>query len=280
MRKLITANIIRLFKTSYFRIAAVIMASIGVFEIIMVYCDFRFENGSPFFDGPLTSVVLIPVLAIAAVVSLFVGSEYSDGTMRNKIIAGHSRVSVCLSLLLTSNVGGWTLAAILAASYLVPGVVLMRGEEKIDVYLRFFLAAALLMAVFSTIFTFLTLIIGNRAIAAVVCLILALLLIFQGMVVKSMLEEPEYYDSEQVFISDSGELKNPDDPVPNSHYMPENSLKRNIFEFLDDFTPGCQALQLIEKIKGSAIKIFIYDILLIFVLYSGCILIFRRKDLK
>ena len=100
MRKLITANIIRLFKTSYFRIAAVIMASIGVFEIIMVYCDFRFENGSPFFDGPLTSVVLIPVLAIAAVVSLFVGSEYSDGTMRNKIIAGHSGVSVCLSLLL------------------------------------------------------------------------------------------------------------------------------------------------------------------------------------
>ena len=234
---------------------------------------------TPYLDGGLFSFAALGVFALAAVVPLFVGSEYSDGTIRNKVVVGHHRASVYLSLLLTSLFAETLLILVWTAAYLIPGVILMEHAHPLWVYLCLYLAMFLELAVFSAIFTLLTMTLGNKAGSAVVCILFALLLVMQGIVVKSMLEEPEFYGPE-IIISDDGEVSYGGEMEPNPNYIPEGSPKRAFYNFLMDFMPGGQALQIAGHTIDNLSKICLYDIGWLVVLTGAGVLIFRRKDLK
>lgn len=279
MCNLLLTNIRRLVKTRAFQIAAALTAVLGLFEIMMIYHDARIEMETPYFDGGLFSFAAIGVFALAAVVSLFAGSEYSDGTIRNKIVVGHRRASVYLSILLTSVISGWLLIVVWSAAYLIPGVILMEHANTLWVYLYLYLAMFLELAVFSAIFIFLTMTLGNKAGSAVVCILCALLLMIQGIVVKSMLEEPEFYAPE-IIMSDSGEVSYSGEMEANPNYIPEGSPKRAFYNFLLDFTPGGQALRISGHTAENLNKICFYDIGWLIVMAGAGVLIFRRRDLK
>ena len=279
MTNLLAPNLKRLLKNSAFRITAAVVAVVGLFEIFMMYRDSIIEMDTPYLDGGLFSFAALGVFALAAVVPLFVGSEYSDGTIRNKVVVGHHRASVYLSLLLTSLFAETLLILVWTAAYLILGAILMEHANPLWVYLCLYLAMFLELAVFSAIFTLLTMTLGNKAGSAVVCILFALLLVMQGIVVKSMLEEPEFYGPE-IIISDDGEVSYGGEMEPNPNYIPEGSPKRAFYNFLMDFTPGGQALQVSAYAADNLSKICLYDIGWLVVLTGAGVLIFRRKDLK
>lgn len=279
MCNLLMTNLKRLVKTRAFQIAAAVVAVIGLFEIFMMYRDSIIEMDTPYFDGGLFSFAALGVFALAAVVPLFVGSEYSDGTIRNKLVVGHLRGAVYLSMLFTSLFAGTLLILVWTAAYLIPGVILMEHANPLWVYLCLYLAMFLELAVFSAIFTLLTMTLGNKAGSAVVCILCALLLVMQGIIVKSMLEEPEFYGPE-IIVSDSGEVSYSGEMEPNPNYIPEGSPKRAFYNFLMDFTPGGQALQISAQAIDNLSKMCFYDIGWLVVLTVAGVLVFRRKDLK
>lgn len=279
MCNLLMTNLKRLVKTRAFQIAAAVVAVIGLFEIFMMYRDSIIEMDTPYFDGGLFSFAALGVFALAAVVPLFVGSEYSDGTIRNKLVVGHLRGAVYLSMLFTSLFAGTLLILVWTAAYLIPGVILMEHANPLWVYLCLYLAMFLELAVFSAIFTLLTMTLGNKAGSAVVCILCALLLVMQGIIVKSMLEEPEFYRPE-IIVSDSGEVSYSGEMEPNPNYIPEGSPKRAFYNFLMDFTPGGQALQISAQAIDNLSKMCFYDIGWLVVLTVAGVLVFRRKDLK
>ncbi|MGN1028118.1 MAG: ABC transporter permease subunit [Faecousia sp.] len=279
MTNLLAPNLKRLLKNSAFRIAAAVVAVIGLFEIFMMYRDSIIEMDTPYLDGGLFSLAALGVFALAAVVPLFVGSEYSDGTIRNKVVVGHHRASVYLSILITSVIAETLLILVWTAAYLIPGLILMEHANPLWVYLVLYLAMFLELAVFSAIFTLLTMTLGSKAGAAVVCILCALFLVMQGIVVKSLLEEPEFY-SPGVIISDDGTITMEGEPEPNPNYIPEGSPKRAFYNFLMDFTPGGQALQISGYAADNLSKICLYDIGWLVVLMGAGVLMFRRKDLK
>lgn len=55
-------------------------------------------------DAILQLFPFLPILH-AAFISLFLGVEYQDGTLRNKLIAGHSRAAVYFSSLIAAITG-------------------------------------------------------------------------------------------------------------------------------------------------------------------------------
>lgn len=279
MCNLLMTNLKRLVKTRAFQLAAAVVAVIGLFEIFMMYRDSIIEMDTPYLDGGLFSFAALGVFALAAVVPLFVGSEYSDGTIRNKVVVGHHRGAVYLSMLFTSLFAGTLLILVWTAAYLIPGVILMEHANPLWVYLCLYLAMFLELAVFSAIFTLLTMTLGNKAGSAVVCILCALLLVMQGIVVKSMLEEPEFYGPE-IIVSDSGEVSYSGEMEPNPNYIPEGSPKRAFYNFLMDFTPGGQALQISAQAIDNLSKMCFYDIGWLVVMTGAGVLIFRRKDLK
>ena len=125
MTNLMISGFKRLLKNRAFQITAAVVAVIGLFEIFMMYRDSIIEMDTPYLGGGLFSFAALGVFALAAVVPLFVGSEYSDGTIRNKVVVGHHRASVYLSLLLTSLFAETLLILVWTAAYLIPGVILM-----------------------------------------------------------------------------------------------------------------------------------------------------------
>ena len=279
MTNLMISGSKRLLKNRAFQITAAVVAVIGLFEIFMMYRDSIIEMDTPYLDGGLFSFAALGVFALAAVVPLFVGSEYSDGTIRNKVVVGHRRGAVYLSMLVTSVIAETLLILVWTAAYLIPGVILMEHAHPLWVYLCLYLAVFLELAVFSAIFTLLTMTLGNKAGSAVVCILFALLLVMQGIVVKTMLEEPELYGPE-IIISDDGEVSYGGEMEPNPNYIPEGSPKRAFYNFLMDFMPGGQALQIAGHTIDNLSKICLYDIGWLVVLTGAGVLIFRRKDLK
>ena len=279
MTNLMISGSKRLLKNRAFQITAAVVAVVGLFEIFMMYRDSIIEMDTPYLDGGLFSFAALGVFALAAVVPLFVGSEYSDGTIRNKVVVGHRRGAVYLSMLVTSVIAETLLILVWTAAYLIPGVILMEHAHPLWVYLCLYLAVFLELAVFSAIFTLLTMTLGNKAGSAVVCILFALLLVMQGIVVKTMLEEPELYGPE-IIISDDGEVSYGGEMEPNPNYIPEGSPKRAFYNFLMDFMPGGQALQIAGHTIDNLSKICLYDIGWLVVLTGAGVLIFRRKDLK
>lgn len=80
---------------------------------------------------------------------------------------------------------------------------------------------------------------GSKAGSAVVCILCALLLLMQAIVVNSLLEEPEFY-SPGIIISGDGTMTTVGEHEPNSDYIPEGSYKRAFYIF--SWT-SCQAVR-------------------------------------
>ncbi|MDO4354585.1 MAG: ABC transporter permease, partial [Clostridia bacterium] len=71
----------------------------------------------------LTYVILSPIMTSVSA-ALFIGSDYSDGTLRNKLIAGHRRGNIYLANLITCCFVGIMLCLIFAVPQGILGLLL------------------------------------------------------------------------------------------------------------------------------------------------------------
>ena len=60
------------------------------------------------------------IFAAAVFIGVFVGTEYSDGTLRNKLIIGHSRSSIYISNLIVCTTAG----IIMHLTYIITTILL------------------------------------------------------------------------------------------------------------------------------------------------------------
>lgn len=172
MSRLFTANLVRLKKSKLFwglTIAAAVLSL--VFAVIMIlYSDFL----------PIDKIMFVyPVLIgfmIPAFIGIFFGTEYSDGTIRNKLMIGHSRQNVYLANLLTALV----VAVVWLAAYLLP--VLLLGLPTVGApSMGWGTTIAMLLVSVATIgaacsmHVMVSMISSNKASATVVNLVLAFL---------------------------------------------------------------------------------------------------------
>ncbi|MGN1406352.1 MAG: hypothetical protein ACI4WM_08755 [Erysipelotrichaceae bacterium] len=279
MINLLSANLKRLIRNKAFISAVVFTAASALFEISMIYQDYLNYGGSPYFDSALFSYATVGVIVLSAAVPLFLGIEFSDGTLRNKVVVGQSRSSIYFSMLLTSFVIELSLILTWSLFYIIPGLILLKSGNPFWVYLVLYLAMIMEMAVFSGIFTLITMAIGNKAIAAVLCIILSLALFVHAAVIDSVLNQSEYIAPGFV-ISADGSVEMSGDLELNPNYIPEGSPKRVFYNFLMDFMPGGQAIQVSSHNIGNLYKIYLYDVVWLAVLATGGAIIFKRKDLK
>ena len=89
MSRLFTSTFFRMLKKIVFWILLICMFIYGVYSA----SNFASEASAGFaIDGCVFDFVPFMGLVAAIFISLFVGSEYSDGTIRNKLVVGHSRI--------------------------------------------------------------------------------------------------------------------------------------------------------------------------------------------
>ncbi|MDE5577128.1 MAG: ABC transporter permease [Oscillospiraceae bacterium] len=102
MSRLLKANFARLLKNKTFHICMFIMFGFAVAVLFASSSDESFVA----LDGLLFVGSFFVGIAIAVFVGIFIGTEYSDGTLRSKLTSGHSRITVYLANLISCTAAG------------------------------------------------------------------------------------------------------------------------------------------------------------------------------
>lgn len=276
MRKLLRANLFRLLRDRVFQLALAVMFLLGT-ALPVIHALDNLNNGEAWTPDASCFVFAIPApILLSVVTALFVGSEYSEGTLRNKIIAGHRRPVIYLANLTVGAAAG--LAVCFA--YLLPHTILSltllgRFENGMQTLLLYAALNAALSAAFAALFTLIAMLCPNKAYSTAGCILLVFALLFAGVSITSALNEPEYYSGYS--YTENG-VTTTEEPMRNPNYL--EGTKRRVYEFMQDFTPGGQMLQLANMHTEKPALLALYDGIILLAATGGGIVFFRRRNLK
>lgn len=276
MRKLLKANFSRLRHDRVFWLLAALMVFFGASMAIVNAVNIRREGAVWMMDfSLLTYTTLAPILT-SVLVALFAGSDYSGETLRNKLIAGHRRGNIYLANLITCCCAG----LLLCFAFVIPQGVLgpLLGGQIQSTPMKLLMYGALslvLMIAFTALFTLIVMLCQNKSHTVAECILLVFVLIFLGVYITSALNEPEYlagysYTENGVTVEEP-ETKNP-------NYI--SGTKRQVYEFMQDFTPGGQMLRISDMDTEKPAMLALYDGIILLAATGLGMVFFRRRDLK
>ena len=295
MRNLLSANFARLWRSRLFWIAEAGVYAWGVFAYFLLRVNsangYPFENGNTYFFNQMTFVGV----TMACFSGLFIGTEYSDGAMRNKISVGHSRAKIYLANLVTILCAGlaqfaaYTLAALTAGTLLVGDLVWSRLYRPAETFAIAFLS----ICTSAAIAVLISIVVQDKAKAVLVNVLLSILLLAAGASSLKGLMQPRM--TERVFNEGSGEYAYASEEnlgdleklgveiVPNPKYL--SGAERRLYEYVSAVLPTSLALSCALDESDSEYDRFsglqVCGTLAAVIILSGSgILVFRKKDLK
>lgn len=293
MSRLLSANFARLFKSGIFRLALAANVVFGVYLDVERYFDIKrnpdyymelgeMELGERFLcaDGIAFSSWMFLMIVVAVIIGSFVGTEYSDGTIRNKLMVGHKRSTIYLTNFIVCAAAGLILHIELLAVILGLGKFLFTASYmSVGEIISYTLSGCLTMIALSAILVFITMLIHNKAAGSVTVLIMVMLLIFAAAHIDDRIDAPEYYSGLTVVaIDDEGMPVLEKEETKNQNYL--EGTKRQVYQILYDALPACQFVQ-IQWENADRIPIMAaYSLGIIAVFTGGGLLLFRKKNLK
>lgn len=281
MSRLLRADFARLWQSKIFWIGMIYSFGMGLLLTMDRYCDMREIPGyTPSIDRIVFyNAIFMPVVA-AAFIGLFIGTEYSDGTIRNKIIVGRTRPAlyfsnfiVCASALIIMHLTA--IIAIIGFGALLVGNI----QNSITSLLSLGVISMVTVVALCAIFLLLSMLIHSRSNAAVAAIFLSLGFIIAANHIESRLNAPEYWGTgEYTYTDENGDSQHYTGLEKNPKYL--EGGKRKVFEFLYDFLPECQMFQIMRQNLKNPERLLLYSIVIIVVTNTCGIYFFCRKNLK
>lgn len=280
MNKLLSAEFARLKKDKFFWVCVGFMVVAAWYTVFTLYLNMK--EYDDYYVG-LERIIFGHVFCIgiltAAFSGLFIGTEYSGGTIRNKLVIGHTRRDIYLSSLIVSITAGLIICLSYILAVMMPGVILIGFSEGVmaDVMLQTFLLVLLMTAAFSAIFTLCSMLNQNKALNCVIVLIGVLLMqvfsayIFQALDSPQMWEEYVYVDEE------TGEIVT-EPAEPNPFYV--SGTQREVYEFLMQFLPTGQSYLVMTEDLSHGKEMAAYSVFVIVGSSAAGLYCFRKKDIK
>ncbi|MCI8693291.1 MAG: ABC transporter permease subunit [Lachnospiraceae bacterium] len=275
MTKLLSANFLRLKKNKVFWGGLILMAAWGIFMPVKLHMDAAEMNYADRVEDGFFACAMFVGIITAVFCSLFIGTEYNDGTMRNKIIVGGKRSAIYLAGAAVSCVAGLAMCAAYLLPYLCVGMPLMGAfSAPGEAVFLTTLTVLLLAAALSSVFTCIAMVCQNKAATAVICILLAFGALMSGMILNQMLEAPPMHTNYS--LDENGEMSSYDEPNPK--YLV--GMKREIVQTLYDINPGGQAFQCAGMTAMNPLRLPLYSLgIIVLATGAGCAL-FRKRDLK
>ena len=258
MIRILRADFIRLRRSFAFRLSLIGM--------LVLAASFMFIQATAMdYTVPLSRVIFLPMsmygIAMAAFVSVFVGTDFSDGFIRNKLLTAENRSSLVISQIIVSCVG--CIIVYIVVTAFSAGIGRFFFENNVDalVFLRFFIIGIGMSIATGCLFSIITMICGNKTQAVILCMGLAFGMLFLCLHTNEVLVQTEYKDG-----------------VLNPHYV--GGIRREVCSFLHDINPCGQAAQLSAWEVWHPIRALFINLLVIAgSSVLGCLL-FRKKDVK
>lgn len=267
MSNLIYANIARLWKNRIFLTGMLFMILAGVAMVWWEHKELSVYTSHAYLYVKLDDI-FFRYAAFITVVSavfcpLFTGGEYGGGAMRNKIIAGHTRGEIYLAALLTNTVACILFSLAYLVSVTVLGVPLIGGlkTEAFEVLLLAAGSMVLIIAI-SSLFTMAGMLIQNRAVAPVVCILGMFLVMAFTNEIQRTLEQPRFYYDDTV----------------NPNYV--DGKERERLELFYNISPAGQGLQYSKPSVENVGEKCLYSLGIVAVTTAVGIFFFRGKDIR
>ena len=281
MTKLLRADFARLWKNKVFWIG---IASMFIWPTIMLIAGYRTSLSTGYvrtLDGFFFQYAPLIGGFCAVFTSLFLGTDYSDGTIRNKIAVGHFRHSIFFANLTISAAASMLMNATWVLTMLTIGTLLFgwfsSGTSIVLIYLGI---SIFMLFAFATIFTTVGMLNQSKANGAVIALLVFLGILFCGSYVDNRLNEPEMYSGGIVITDtlDSPATVQLGEPTPNPDYI--QGSKRKLFEFLVGFLPTGQGIRMSYMKLEHLPLLPLYSLFIAVIATLVGVSSFRRKDIK
>ncbi len=286
MTKLLSANLLRLWKNNTFWGSLGVCVGLGALAALG---EFRFQVGmgadlslpevaqaKALLEGQFFEYAAFIGILAAEFISLFIGTEYSDGAIRNKIVVGRSRLSIYFANLITGFAASLLCMAGYMLSCLAVGAPLLGWFTKpASLLLWAIFGSVVMLAAFCAIFTFVAMNCSRKATSVVICLLGVFVLLIVTVVIDGRLNAPEFIQGYE--MSFNGQVVNAV-PEPNPRYL--RGTERAVYQFLYDLLPTGQSLQYTMLNFTEPGKLMGLSGLVCAVFTGAGIALFRRKDLK
>lgn len=257
MSRLLPADLYRMFTKKWFWLSALFMFIISLLFIFMQYTAMDYTVS-------IDRVIFLPMsfygILTAAFVSLFVGEDFSDGVIKNKIISGRSRTAVYFSNLIAGCTGCVAIYLLMLAITWGIGIHFFEKNVSTGEIVNFVLLGILTCLVYGSFFCLFTMLAGNRTIAVTLCMIVAFAFLFLSLNSNQMIMQEKIKDG-----------------VLNPHYV--SGIKRVLYEVLHDLNPGGQAAQLSMMKCLNRIRFVLVDLAWVLVNNILGVVIFGHKDI-
>ena len=229
---------------------------------------------------------------ISIFTTLFVGLEYANGTIRNKIVAGHSRIKIYLSNLIISITVGIIIELVYIIFISIVGDFILDKLQvifSVSQFIKMLLQMTIIIVMYSTIFNCITLLYNDITVSTVICIIFIFIMFLVdgtlAMIANS--EKYSYYtrydENGEVFREING--LNPNYP---------GETKKQIAKMLRNFIPIGQSNQISEAVseqinqsvmnyKGeipNTTNLLWYSLGTIILINTMGIYLFDKKELK
>ncbi len=186
MYKLLNAGFYRLRKNKIFW--GILIITLGM------ACIFLYSvSSSTAIDQLLLKNIGVIGIFISIFISLFVGLEYANGTIRNKIVVGHSRIKIYLSNLIISITVGIIIEFVYMLFVAIIGIPVHGGLQiPTFQFIMTLLNVVMIIVSYSSIFNCITLLCHDITMSTVICIILVLVMFIADGTLSLIANEEEY----------------------------------------------------------------------------------------
>lgn len=275
MIRLLNAGFTRLRKNRVFWLFLIFSICMSLFMVYSRYKDMKEYGDIVEVEQIILNYSTIIGIVIAIFISLFLGVEYSDGAIRNKITIGHSRIKIYLSNLIIVSVTGvfcYIVFSLISACIgaLLFGWVKLEGVNFSILYIDILFV----IIAFSAIDTFIAMICSNKTYTAIGTIMLVFVMMMVALTCFNMLCASPTIQT--VTMDESGEMITNEEPNPK--YPTEKEMK--IYQTIVDILPAGQAFQIAGRNSTNFNMLPVYS-LVNFIVFTGAgLIIFNKKELK
>ena len=262
MINLLSLGFSKLFRNLAFRIGTAAMAVLPVIVALFSYFDEKTPKVPQ--DGIYNVGLYLIWLIIGSFVSVFVGQDYDEKTMNNKIMAGHSRVSIYFADYIVTLSGAVIMQLVaIAAGSAVAVPLFGMYTQPLGTVVCSQLIVFCVIAVYTAVVLFITTAVTSKTYAQGISMVAVLALFIVGNSV---------YDNVTKLKAKAAE-----ENIAITELVRENSVKDILYNAL----PQSQADRVLEGgVPENAAKMICFDLSSIAVFTAAGLFIFSRKDIK
>ena len=235
MRNCLRADFVRLFRSRFFRALMIFFFGTGVFVVLDEY--------SSSLDDNLLSLV-IPIMLLGAIfAAFFIGTDYSVGTIRNKLIVGNGRAAVWFSNLIVCCAAAELMTLSIFLPMVVIGAIIGKGyiQTAAELLFKLLIENIALLAVIALV-VLVTMLVKSRSSAIVIGTLLSFGMLLCAIFIAGRLDEPEYFQG-MVYVDEDGNLQyDTETKKANPGYV--RGTARQVLETARDVLPTGQVSQM------------------------------------